>query len=248
MSQIIEIDSLRKSFGTNQALKGISFSVEEGEIFGLVGPDGAGKTTTVRIAAGVMKIDSGSVTVGGFNVKRQPEESKKIIGYMPQKFSLYQDLSVEENINFFADLYDVCSNERERVKKELYAFSRLENFKGRPAGKLSGGMQKKLALACALINIPKLLILDEPTIGVDPLSRQELWEMLIKLNKERRVSILVTTSYMDEVERCGRVGLLFDGTILKVAKLDSLLTGGKRFEEIFISEMERQKNSMVNKV
>ncbi len=241
MSQIIEIDSLRKSFGGNEALKGISFSVEKGEIFGLVGPDGAGKTTTVRIAAGVMKIDSGTVIVGGFNVKEQPAESKKIIGYMPQKFSLYQDLSVEENIDFFADLFDVRSKQREIMKKDLYAFSRLEKFKGRPAGKLSGGMQKKLALACALINIPELLILDEPTIGVDPLSRQELWEMLIKLNKERHVSILVTTSYMDEVERCGRVGLLYEGTLLRVAKLEDILSGGKRFEEIFVNEMERQK-------
>ncbi len=242
MSQIIEIKALRKSFGVNQALKGISFSVEEGEIFGLVGPDGAGKTTAVRIAAGVMKIDSGTVIVGGFNVKERPDESKKIIGYMPQKFSLYQDLSVEENINFFADLYEVKSIERELMKKDLYAFSRLGKFKDRPAGKLSGGMQKKLALACALINVPKLLILDEPTIGVDPLSRQELWEMLIKLNKERRVSILVTTSYMDEVERCGRVGLLYEGELLKVENLEDVLKSGVRFEEIFINEMERQKN------
>ncbi len=242
MSQIIEINSLIKYFGPVQALKGVTFSVEEGEIFGLVGPDGAGKTTTVRMLAGVMDIDSGTAMLGGFDVKQQSEQSKALIGYMPQRFSLYGDLTVEENLDFFADLYDVRAQERVEMKRELYSFSRLEKFRKRPAGKLSGGMQKKLALACALINVPKVLILDEPTIGVDPLSRQELWEMLLKLNKEKGVTILVTTSYMDEVERCGRVGLLFEGTLLKVAKLESILTGGKRFEEIFISEMEKQKN------
>ena len=219
MPPIIEIKSLNKSFDTVSAVKDLSFNVEQGEIFGLVGPDGAGKTTTVRMTAGVMGLDSGSISVKGFDVEKQTEHVKNVIGYMPQRFSLYDDLSVEENIDFFAELYGIKRSAREEMKKELYGFSHLEKFKTRPAGKLSGGMQKKLALTCALINIPSVLLLDEPTIGVDPLSRQELWEMLLKLNKEKNVTILVTTSYMDEIERCNRVGMLYNGSLLMVEKL-----------------------------
>ncbi len=241
MPPIIEIKALNKSFETVPAVKDLTLTVEQGEIFGLVGPDGAGKTTTLRMCTGVMSIDSGSIAVKGFDVEKETDKVKSVIGYMPQRFSLYDDLSVEENIDFFAELYGVKKVEREKMKKELYGFSHLDKFKTRQAGKLSGGMQKKLALTCALINVPDVLMLDEPTIGVDPLSRQELWEMLLNLNKEKNVSILVTTSYMDEIERCNRVGMLYAGSLLLVEKLEVLLAKGERFEDVFIREIEKVK-------
>lgn len=234
MSKIIYLNKISKYFNKTKVIDDLSFEVEQGEIFGIVGPDGAGKTTTVRMIAGIIDADSGSISI-----------DKNIIGYMPQRFNLYEDLSVEENINFFADLYSIPHKDRVNRMEDLYRFSHLEEFKNRLAQNLSGGMQKKLALTCALINFPKILILDEPTIGVDPLSRQELWEMLINLNKKRNITILVTTSYMDEIEKCDRVGLLYQGRFLLCDSISNIMKRNIPFEEIFISEINKINNKHV---
>ena len=238
MPGIIEAGALKKYFGSTRAVNGIEFSVSEGEIFGIVGPDGSGKTTTVRLCAGVMEPTSGMITVGGFRVPEEAEKARNLIGYMPQKFSLYEDLSVEENINFFADLYMIPKEKRRERILQLYRFSRLEEFKTRLAGRLSGGMQKKLALTCALINFPKILILDEPTIGGDPLSREELWSMLVNLNKNDGISVLVTTSYMDEVDRFDRVALIYKGSFLKTGRPSEIAGKDKSFEDAFIENIK----------
>ncbi|MEK6647003.1 MAG: ABC transporter ATP-binding protein [Candidatus Firestonebacteria bacterium] len=239
MSKIIEAKNISKFFKDNKAVENLSFEIEEGEIFGIVGPDGSGKTTTVRMLAGVMDSTAGVISVNGFNMHDNAEKIKSFIGYMPQRFSLYDDLTVEENIIFFADLYSISYKNRIARMNELYKFSHLEKFKNRLAQNLSGGMQKKLALTCSLINFPKILILDEPTIGVDPLSRQELWEILLELNKQEGITILFTTSYMDEVERCNKVGLLYNGRFLLQDNISSIIKKDISFEKIFISEIEK---------
>ncbi|MBZ0272498.1 ABC transporter ATP-binding protein [bacterium] len=196
-----------------RAVAGVSFTVGPGEIFGLVGPDGAGKTTLLRVAIGVMDADEGSVAVDGLDVAADAERVREIVGYMPQHFALYGDLSVEENLHFFADMHFVGRAERKRRLARLYEFSRLERFRKRPAEKLSGGMQKKLALSCGMIHTPKLLLLDEPTTGVDPVSRRELWDILYRFADEG-VAMVVCTPYMDEAERCHRVALMHEGSLL----------------------------------
>ncbi len=210
---IIETENLTKRFGEVTAVDGLNLAVEEGEIFGLVGPDGAGKTTTIRLLSAVMNPTQGKASVAGYDTVKQPEEIKRIIGYMPQRFSLYGDLSVRENLAFFADIFEVKGTKREERIKRLLHFSRLEEFQGRRADHLSGGMQKKLALACTLVHRPRLLFLDEPTTGVDPISRREFWDILTELHLEG-VTLLVSTPYMDEAERCSRVGLLFQGRLI----------------------------------
>ncbi len=239
MQKIIEASHLIKNYGPARVIDDVSFSVNKGEIYGIIGPDGAGKTTTVRLVAGIIEVTGGDVTLGGFNIKKDLEKARSIIGYMPQRFSLYEDLSVEENIEFFADIYGVSQADRKKRVDELYGFSHLERFKKRQAQFLSGGMQKKLALSCALINLPEILILDEPTIGVDPLSRQELWEMLVELNRNSGITILVTTNYMDEVNRFDRVALIYQGRFIseEIPKKVSVKTGGS-FENYFISKIE----------
>ena len=239
MQKIIEAEHLVKDYGHARVINDVSFSVKTGEIYGIVGPDGAGKTTAVRLVSGIIDVTSGEIKLGGFNIKKDLEKARNIIGYMPQRFSLYEDLSVAENIEFFADIYGVSSADRKKRIEELYGFSHLEKFKDRQAQFLSGGMQKKLALSCALINFPKILILDEPTIGVDPLSRQELWEMLLHLNKNSGITILVTTNYMDEVNRFDRVAMVYKGKFIseEIPKDVSARTG-KSFEDYFISKIE----------
>ena len=187
---VLEATELTKTFGRTKALDGLSFNVEKGEIFGLIGPDGAGKTTTLRILAGVMEPDSGKVIIGDYEVSKQPEKIRECIGYMPQHFSLYADLTVAENLNFFANMYFVKKKERKERLEELFAFSRLKPFSNRQAGKLSGGMQKKLGVSCCMIHTPDLLLLDEPTTGVDPVSRRELWEILYRF-AERGVAQVI---------------------------------------------------------
>ncbi len=210
---IIETENLTKRFRKVMAVDGLNLSVEEGEIFGLVGPDGAGKTTTFRLLAAIMNPTEGKATVAGYDTAREAEEIKKVIGYMPQRFSLYGDLSVMENLHFFADIFEVRGAEREERMRTLLRFSRLEEFQGRRADHLSGGMQKKLALACTLVHKPEILFLDEPTTGVDPISRREFWDILSNLHLEG-VTLLVSTPYMDEAERCSRVGLMFEGKMI----------------------------------
>jgi len=209
----VEVDRLRRTFGTLVAVDDLSFSAESGSLFGIVGPDGAGKTTTLRMLAGVMRPTSGNLRVAGVDVAADPEGVKPKIAYMAQRFGLYEDLTVAENLDFYADLYRVPPAERGPRLERLYAFSRLGEFRDRLAGKLSGGMKQKLALSCSLIHQPEVLVLDEPTFGVDPVSRRELWLILHEMVREG-VTAIVSTSYMDEAERCDRVLLLDRGRAL----------------------------------
>jgi ABC-type multidrug transport system ATPase subunit len=210
---IISVGHLSKSFGAVKALQDISFEVGEGEIFGFIGPDGAGKTTLFRIITTLMLPDTGEVTVLGLDCVKGFRELRKNIGYMPGRFSLYMDLTVEENLNFYATVFGTTVKENYDLISDIYAH--IEPFRKRPAGKLSGGMKQKLALSCALIHKPALLVLDEPTTGVDAVSRAEFWEMLRKLRKHN-ITILVSTPYMDEAMMCDRVALIQEGKILSV--------------------------------
>ena len=215
MKNDIQIEGLKKSFNTLRAIDDFSLGVESGELFGLIGPDGAGKTTLIRILVGLMLADQGRAMVGGFDLTRELARVKELIGYMPQRFSLYPDLTIEENLRFYADLFRVPGTQRTRRLERLMQFSRLTPFMDRRAEKLSGGMKQKLALCCTLIHQPEILFLDEPTTGVDPLSRREFWSLLGSLQTEGK-TIFVTTAYMDEAVRCDRVGLMFDGKLMAV--------------------------------
>ena len=209
----ISCKSINKTYDTIEALKGVDFEVERGEIFGIIGPDGAGKTTLFRILTTLILADSGTASVDGFDVVTDYKEIRKRVGYMPGKFSLYQDLTVEENLNFFATVFDTTIEENYELIKDIY--QQIEPFKNRRAGKLSGGMKQKLALSCALIHKPSVLFLDEPTTGVDPVSRKEFWGMLKNL-KAQGITILVSTPYMDEASLCDRIALIQNGQFLKI--------------------------------
>jgi ABC-type multidrug transport system ATPase subunit len=213
MQKIIESEGISKKFGSTQALSNISFSVNESEIFGFIGPDGAGKTTLFRTITTLLLPDTGTMTVLGKDSVKDFRELRKHIGYMPGRFSLYQDLSVEENLNFYATVFGTTVRENYELIKDIY--SHIEPFKKRLAGKLSGGMKQKLALSCALIHKPQLLVLDEPTTGVDAVSRSEFWVMLSRL-KKYGITIVVSTPYMDEAMRCDRVALIQNGKILSI--------------------------------
>lgn len=223
----IEVSHISKSYGKVKALKDVSFSVGKGEVFGLIGPDGAGKTSMFRILCTLLLPDKGTATVDGFDVVKQMTDIRKRVGYMPGKFSLYQDLTVEENLEFFATLFGTTVDEGYDSIKAIY--SQIERFKDRKAGALSGGMKQKLALSCALVHQPSVLFLDEPTTGVDPVSRKEFWEMLSML-KEREITIVASTPYLDEVRRCERVAFLSEGKVMGIDKPDIILD---RFKDIF---------------
>ena len=213
---MVTANNLVKTYGKKNeilAVDHVSFSVDEGEIFGLIGPDGAGKTSIFRMLTTLLLPDSGSATVQGLDVVKDYEKIRNTVGYMPGRFSLYPDLSVEENLNFFATVFGTTIQENYDLIKEIYV--QLEPFKKRRAGKLSGGMKQKLALCCALIHKPTVLFLDEPTTGVDPVSRKEFWEMLKRL-KEQNITILVSTPYMDEATKCDRIALMHNGKILSI--------------------------------
>lgn len=209
----IQINDLHKNYGDISAVEGLNLQVARGEMLGLIGPDGAGKTTTLRILCGLVDADSGECFVGGKSVRTELNEIRSFIGYMPQKFSLYPDLTVSENLRFFADLFAVAKTEQEKRLQRLLHFSKLEPFSKRKAMALSGGMKQKLALSCTLIHTPKILFLDEPTTGVDPVSRKEFWDILSDLKSEG-VTILVTTPYMDEAAKCDHVAFIHNGRIL----------------------------------
>lgn len=210
---IIETKSLTRDFKKTRAVDSLDLAIRKGELFGLVGPDGAGKTTTLRLLAGLIDITSGSAVVAGFDLGDQAEAIKPKIGYMAQQFSMYGELSVVENLKFFSELYDVKKDEFQERMERLLSFAGLTEFKSRRAAHLSGGMQKKLALACTLIHEPEILLLDEPTTGVDPVSRREFWDILTELNLEG-TTIVVSTPYMDEADRCSRVGLMYEGRLI----------------------------------
>lgn len=213
---IVSVKDLKMSYdrGKVKALKGVSFDMNEGEIFGLIGPDGAGKTSLLRILTTLLLADSGTATVDGYDVVKDYKKIRRNIGYMPGKFSLYQDLTVEENLSFFATVFNTTIQENYHLIEEIY--SQIEPFKKRKAGKLSGGMKQKLALSCALIHAPHVLFLDEPTTGVDPVSRKEFWDMLQKLKKNFKLSIIVSTPYMDEAVQCDRIALIQEGQFLTI--------------------------------
>ena len=209
-SYIIETEGLTREFKSTRAVDALDLAIQAGELFGLVGPDGAGKTTTLRLLAGLLNITDGSAKIAGFDLKSQPEAIKSFIGYMAQQFSLYAELTVLENLKFFAEIYDVDKGDLVERTDNLLKFAGLMEFTDRRAAHLSGGMQKKLALACTLIHQPDILLLDEPTTGVDPISRREFWNILTDLHLEG-TTILVSTPYMDEADRCSRVGLMYAG-------------------------------------
>ena len=223
----IEVNNISKHYGKVQALKDVSFSVNKGEVFGLIGPDGAGKTSMFRILCSLLLPETGTATVDGFDVVSQIEEVRKRVGYMPGRFSLYQDLTIEENLHFFATLFNTTVEENYEAIKPIY--SQIERFKERKAGALSGGMKQKLALCCALVHQPSVLFLDEPTTGVDPVSRKEFWEILSQL-KERDITIVASTPYLDEVRSCERVAFLSEGVVKGIGTADDILT---EFKDIF---------------
>ena len=235
----IEVSHISKRYGSISALIDVSFEVKEGEIFGLIGPDGAGKTSLFRILTTLMDPDEGSASVDGLDIRTQWREIRCRVGYMPGKFSLYQDLSVEENLEFFASLFGVRVKDNYELIAPIYR--QIEPFKKRRAGKLSGGMKQKLALSCALVHAPRVLFLDEPTTGVDAVSRGEFWEMLRGL-KAKGISILVSTPYMDEAGLCDRVALIDKGRILGIDTPETIVTqnNAASLEDAFISLMSHE--------
>ena len=239
MAAIIEARDLTRKFGDLTAVDGLNLSVAAGEIFGLVGPDGAGKTTTLRMLCGLLDPTEGSATVAGYDTVRQGQAVKDQIGYMAQRFGLYQDLTVDENMTFYADLFGIVGEQRKALTAQLLRMTRMEEFRGRQAGRLSGGMKQKLALMCTLLHRPQILFLDEPTNGVDPVSRRDFWAILYQLLKEG-ITIFMTTAYLDEAERCNRVGLMHRGRLIRCAAPEALknATGTDTLEGSFIRTIQ----------
>jgi ABC-2 type transport system ATP-binding protein len=224
MQPIVEAHNLTRRFGNITAVDRLDLAIAPGEIFGLVGPDGAGKTTTLRLLCGLLDPTDGGATVAGHDVRRQLDAVKDRIGYMAQRFGLYVDLTVDENMAFYADLFGIADSERAGLVPKLLHMTRMEPFRKRAAGKLSGGMKQKLALMCALLHHPQILFLDEPTNGVDPVSRRDFWAILYQLVKDG-MTVLITTAYLDEAERCNRVGLMNEGRLIRCDAPDRLKTG-----------------------
>ena len=234
---MVEVKNVTFRFNLVEAVKDVSFSVDKGNIFGLVGSDGAGKSTLLRLIATMIKPTQGEILVSGLNVVTQRQKIKNLIGYMPQRFGLYQDLTVDENINFFMDIFGIARTERKIRKEKYLGFSNLLPFTDRLAGNLSGGMKQKLGLACVLVHEPQLLILDEPTNGVDPVSRHEFWEILGNMKKEG-MTIIVSTAYLDEGERCDSLGLMHSSILLDTATPAILRGSFKTLEEAIIERIK----------
>jgi len=239
---VVSVKHINKSYSKQKALDDISFEVKSGELFGIIGPDGAGKTTLFRILTTLLLADSGEATVVDLDVVKDYREIRNHVGYMPGKFSLYQDLTVEENLTFFATVFNTTIEENYHLIKDIY--EQIEPFKDRRAGALSGGMKQKLALSCALIHKPSVLFLDEPTTGVDPVSRKEFWEMLKRL-QEQGIAILVSTPYMDEATLCDRIALITDGKILKIETPENII---KQFDNILWAVQSSDMHTLLNDV
>ena len=235
MGPIIETHDLTRRFGNITAVDHLNLTIAPGEIFGLVGPDGAGKTTTLRMLCSLLDPSEGTASVAGHDVVREPQSVKDQIGYMAQKFGLYQDLSVQENMNFYADLFGIVGAERTTLAARLLHMTRMEPFQDRLAGRLSGGMKQKLALMCTLLHRPQILFLDEPTNGVDPVSRRDFWAILYQLLKDG-ITILMATAYLDEAERCNRVGLMHRGGLIRCDTPEALkrAAGAVNMEGVFV--------------
>ena len=235
MGTIIETQELTRRFGDITAVDHLNLKIAAGEIFGLVGPDGAGKTTTLRMLCSLVDPTEGTARVAGHDVVREPEAVKDRIGYMAQRFGLYLDLSVQENMNFYADLFGIIGPQRTALTSQLLRMTRMEPFRERQAGRLSGGMKQKLALMCTLLHKPQILFLDEPTNGVDPVSRRDFWAILYQLLKDG-ITIFMTTAYLDEAERCNRVGLMHHGKLIRCSPPDVMKreTGAANMEGAFI--------------
>jgi ABC-2 type transport system ATP-binding protein len=241
MEPIIETRDLTRRFGQLTAVDHLNLTVAPGEIFGLVGPDGAGKTTTLRMLCGLMDPTEGWAHVAGHDTARDSQAVKDSIGYMAQRFGLYQDLTVEENMIFYADLFGITGAERDRLTARLLRMTRMEPFRARQAGKLSGGMKQKLALMCTLLHKPQILFLDEPTNGVDPVSRRDFWAILYELLKDG-ITIFMTTAYLDEAERCNRVGLIHKGRLIRCSAPEVMKreTGAANLEGAFIKAIHAE--------
>jgi len=235
----IQVQNISKSYNKIKAVEAISFDVKEGELFGLIGPDGAGKTTIFRILTTLLLANEGSATVAGYDVVKEYKDIRNSVGYMPGKFSLYQDLSVEENLTFFATIFGTTIEENYDLIKDIYI--QIEPFKTRRAGALSGGMKQKLALCCALIHKPKVLFLDEPTTGVDPVSRKEFWQMLKRL-QQKGITILVSTPYMDEAALCDRIALIQKGRILKIDSPENII---KNYEKVIYDIKTKKMHQLI---
>jgi ABC-2 type transport system ATP-binding protein len=235
MEPIIETHDLTRRFGEIIAVDHLNLAVARGEIFGLVGPDGAGKTTTLRMLCSLVDPSEGSAIVAGHDVVREPQSVKDRIGYMAQRFGLYLDLSVQENMDFYGDLFGIVGSERTALTAQLLHMTRMEPFRKRQAGQLSGGMKQKLALMCTLLHRPQILFLDEPTNGVDPVSRRDFWAILYQLLKEG-ITILMATAYLDEAERCNRVGLMHRGKLIRCDAPDALkrAANAANMEAVFV--------------
>ncbi len=246
MEYAIKVENLTKKFGNFTAVNNISFSIPQGTIFGFLGPNGSGKSTTIRMLCGVLNPSSGKALVMGKDVSTETEAVKQSLGYMSQRFGLYEDLTVEENLDFYAGVYGLSKNTTSERKKELIAMANLTGKEKSLAGTLSGGWKQRLALGCALIHKPKLLILDEPTAGVDPVSRRVFWEIIHALAGQG-ITILVTTHYMDEAESCNSVGFILNGDLINIASPQQLIEqeGAKNLEDIFIKYVERLSNQKV---
>jgi len=234
----VRIGRVSFRFGDTEAVRDVTLAVEAGTIFGLVGSDGAGKSTLLRMTATMLRPAAGRIRIGGLDVATQKAQAKALIGYMPQRFGLYQDLTVEENMDFFMDIFGIRGAERQARKSLYLGFSNLLPFLDRPAGNLSGGMKQKLGLACVLVHEPKLLILDEPTNGVDPVSRLEFWQILGKM-RAGGMTILVSTAYLDEGERCDRLGLMHRGALLETGPPDRIGAGFENLEEAIIHRIRQ---------
>lgn len=239
MENAIEVKNLVKKFGHFTAVDNVSFSIPKGQIFGFLGPNGSGKSTTIRMLCGVLTPTAGEGRVFGYDISKDTEIIRQNIGYMSQKFSLYEDLTVEENLNFYAGVYSLSKKLREERKNDLIEMANLKGKERALAGTLSGGWKQRLALGCALIHKPKLLVLDEPTAGVDPVSRRVFWEIIHAL-KRQGITILVTTHYMDEAESCDRVGFIFNSKLLDIAPPKDMIAsyGVKNLEDVFIALVE----------